>query len=462
MPRNVHDGIRKRCDCPTRKWAKCPHGWHFGFHHAGVEHRYSLDKVARARREQPPTSKTAAEAWRDRLRDEIRTGTFVDPDAPPPPAPDAPLSFGDVCDRYMKEFVGKLDPDEDGSAVWSGENLRPRTAVQAEYQLRLTRACEVAVAGGLTVRLEQKPVGSVTKADIEAVRKARKAHGTVGCNRLLARLRHLFNWAIAEGLTDRTPFKVSGVVVVKIATGKEQARDRRLNPGEEDALLHHAGPHMRSLIVAALSTGCRVGELLSLQWSQIRRDETGEARWLDLRAAKTKSKKTRVIPIGPRLAAELTMRRHAPDGKEHPLGAYVFGDETGGRIASVQKAWRCCVLRAHGHAPKWVKGKPGRMAPESLAALREINLKFHDLRREFGSSLLESSAGLHDVQAFLGHANITTTSRYLATSPMRLERALARMEGGEDEKADPIRTTFAQTGAATETPAKEPDAKVLH
>ena len=35
---------------------------------------------------------------------------------------------------------------------------------------------------------------------------------------------------------------------------------------------------------------------------------------------------------------------------------------------------------------------------------------------------------LHDVQMFLGHAAITTTSRYLQSTPVRLERALARLE----------------------------------
>ena len=42
--------------------------------------------------------------------------------------------------------------------------------------------------------------------------------------------------------------------------------------------------------------------------------------------------------------------------------------------------------------------------------------------------LLESGADLHDVRDFLGHAAITTTSRYLQSTPLRLERALARME----------------------------------
>jgi integrase len=107
------------------------------------------------------------------------------------------------------------------------------------------------------------------------------------------------------------------------------------------------------------------------------------------------------------------MRRHAPDGREHPPTAYGFGDETGGRVKSVKRAWESCVLRAHGYQPKWVKGKPGRPLPELRAELRRINLHFHDLRRQFACKLLESSAGLHDVSEFLGHAKITTTSRYL-------------------------------------------------
>lgn len=86
-----------------------------------------------------------------------------------------------------------------------------------------------------------------------------------------------------------TPFKRGAVTVVHLATQAEGQRTRRLEVGEEDKLLAHAGPHLRALIVAALSTGCRLGELLSLQWSQVRRDERGVARRLVLPAAKTKT-----------------------------------------------------------------------------------------------------------------------------------------------------------------------------
>src|SRR5688572_9875079 len=86
----------------------------------------------------------------------------------------------------------------------------------------------------------------------------------------------------AEGHLNDTPFKRGSVSVVKMESSVEGARTRRLEPsvtapdgtvrdGEEARLLKHAGPHLRAVILAALSTGCRLGELLSLQWSQIRR-----------------------------------------------------------------------------------------------------------------------------------------------------------------------------------------------
>jgi integrase len=199
-----------------------------------------------------------------------------------------------------------------------------------------------------------------------------------------------------------------------------------MRESEEARLLKHAGPHLRGVIVAALTTGCRLGELLSLQWSQVRLDDKGQARWLVLSADKTKTAQLRTIPIGPRLRAELEMRRHAPDDKEHPSTAYVFGDEAGGEVKSIRRAWETAVLRAHGHTPDWI-GK-GKLSRDSRDVLRSINLHFHDLRRQFACMLLESGADLHDVRDFLGHANITTTSRYLQSTPVRLAKVLDRME----------------------------------
>jgi len=58
-------------------------------------------------------------------------------------------------------------------------------------------------------------------------------------------------------------------------------------------------------------------------------------------------------------------------------------------------------------------------------------------------------------QTSVNFANITTTSRYPASTPVRLARALARME-------DAIRTPFAQTAETPKDPELEPSARSLN
>src|SRR5690606_19214813 len=79
MPKITNDGLRKRCGCAKRTWAKCSHPWHVNFHHDGREYRFSLDVVAKQRCQRPPTTKGQAQTWRDRLRSEIREKTFTTP-----------------------------------------------------------------------------------------------------------------------------------------------------------------------------------------------------------------------------------------------------------------------------------------------------------------------------------------------------------------------------------------------
>ena len=99
----------------------------------------------------------------------------------------------------------------------------------------------------------------------------------------------------------------------------EYARTRRLDAAgeehnEERRLLEHADAHLRAPLVAALSTGCRVGEMLSLQSSQIDTTTRTRPAGFSFPATKTKSGEMRMIPIGDRLRAELNIRRHAVDG----------------------------------------------------------------------------------------------------------------------------------------------------
>ena len=49
---------------------------------------------------------------------------------------------------------------------------------------------------------------------------------------------------------------------------------------------------------------------------------------------------------------------------------------------------------------------------------------------------MDSSLNLHDLRDFLGHANITTTSRYVRSTPVRLAQALERMEAAAKTVVD--------------------------
>ena len=130
-----------------------------------------------------------------------------------------------------------------------------------------------------------------------------------------------------------------------------------------------------------------------------------------------------------RLKAVLDMRRHAPDGTLHGPHRYVFGNDVGERAKSVRTAWENTCERAGIE-----------------------NLHFHDLRREFGSRLRETPGmSDHEVRDWLGHANITTTSRYLSTTRVGLQHALRKFEEGRN-----IRTSFAQTDSDVAAESREP------
>ena len=114
------------------------------------------------------------------------------------------------------------------------------------------------------------------------------ARGEIGINRHFEVIRRVLNWAILKGYYEQeNPFLRHSKRVVKFAAQK--ARTRRLQLGEEQRLLDAAAPHLQAFVIAALETGCRKGELLSLKWRDVLANEQGEARTLSLRAENTKT-----------------------------------------------------------------------------------------------------------------------------------------------------------------------------
>jgi integrase len=414
MKRKRLDGLYKRCRCPQKRWGECTDPWYMSFRYKRTPYKFNLTKRAdKPRGYVMPKSEAAM--YQDRFRSEIRAGSF---DGEVVTA-DSRLTMRDVAKSYGERYI-------DAPSRRNGARRSMR------YYINGIMAVQIPARGDTTVAVGDKVLAEITKADIEALRahwqtrpKGRAKRGLVGANRALRRVRHFFNWAIEEGYVTATPFKRHGVAVIRLDRTVETGRTRRLEPGEEEGLLKHATPYLRDFMLTLLDTGCRKGELLNLQWKDVRMDDN----LIVLQAHATKSNTMRVVPVSKRVKAILEMRRCGPDGEDLGADCYVFGNETGERRGNVQQIWDVAVLRAHGHEPKFVRGK---LMPESKKVFRQIDLHLHDLRRECGSRLLEAGVGIHEVREWLGHRDISTTGRYLAITGTSLQRALARLENAQD------------------------------
>jgi integrase len=288
----------------------------------------------------------------------------------------------------------------------------------------LATVCRHRTADGR--RLGEWPLASITEDELESFHAAQRVAGRAGStlNHLVQVLKASFRWAARKGYLARSPISDES----SLKRVKHAQRTRRLTADEESKLLaaaaaltRGAGVRVSGLVIGALETGCRRGELLALRWS----DVNLETQELVVRGEHAKDGDVRAVPISRRLLAILEMAKLDPSGREYPPTAHVFG-ALGEPVASIKKAWETCVLRTHGHEPTWTK--TGALSSESRAALAAIDLKFHDLRHEAGSRWLEGGMPLHHVKEILGHANISQTDTYLNAGRVALQESMKRFD----------------------------------
>lgn len=353
----------KRCHCQDRN--TCSHDWWLRVYSAGKRQRINLSEMF-------PSD--AVEVAAAKAKDLAKKGLIVE-GRHILSSSDTRLTLGDVADRYAAS----------------------RTLHKPHY-LDGLRDIEVPAANGTVVKLATRPIDEVTTADIKHavnVWKQRPRSGPAAIRHLLQTARHLFNWAIREDLATRTPFlSPQGTTLISIKTSK--GRTRRLEDGEEERILAVADAYITDFFTAMIETGCRPGELRTLQWSEVQADR------LLILATKAKDREERKVPIEPALRDILDRRRIGPDGNELSPSAYVFGDDTG------QQLTRRVLC--------------GRWAA-TCAKAKVNNLHLHDLRGEFASQLAESGVTIHGVRDALGHSSTTMTSTYLRSRSHGLDDA---------------------------------------
>lgn len=186
-------------------------------------------------------------------------------------------------------------------------------------------------------------------------------------------LSHLFNTAISEWGMDTLVNPVLKIRKPKAPPG----RTRRLTPQEEKQLIRkarqHANREIYAIVVLALETAMRQGEILSLCWENVN--------W---------RKKTVLLPI-----------TKNGDAREVPLSISAYG-----------------IL--HEYMQPQTKGKVFSYSSAGLKSswrflIRESGIQdfhFHDLRHCAISSLLERGLNAIEVATISGHKSLAMLRRY--------------------------------------------------
>jgi integrase len=213
--------------------------------------------------------------------------------------------------------------------------------------------------------------------------------------------------------------------VRKVKLLKEDKRLRYLNVDESRTLVDACEGYLKDIVVTALNSGMRRGEILGLKWDRV--DLKHGFILLD----KTKNGERREIPINNTLRGVLqgiTRRLDIP---------YVFFDPaTGKHFLDVKRSFstalkkvetlKCPDCRYQGMRVK-SKEHAGN-CPECGSALAVIkgieDFHFHDLQHTFASHLVMAGVDLTTVSRLLGHKDIKMTLRYSHLAPAHMTRAV--------------------------------------
>jgi integrase len=250
-----------------------------------------------------------------------------------------------------------------------------------------------AICARLRAGIPDMPLREVTALHAERFKKERLATGVAPAtvNRDLEVLSHFFSMTARWGWLDEAATRaLRAVTHLKEPPG----RVRYLTNEEEKRLLGALPVRARRIVVAALLSGMRQGELLGLQKSAV-----------DLAAAvvtltRTKSNKVRRIPVNDGLAAVLREAMNDSDG------SLVFVTRAGSPYTAdgVRSIFRRAVRKAG-----------------------IVDFRFHDLRHTMATRLRQNGVGIDAIADLLGHSTLAMTRRYAHLGSETLKAAMATL-----------------------------------
>lgn len=212
-------------------------------------------------------------------------------------------------------------------------------------------------------------------------------------NRFMTALSHAFTIAIKEWewMADHPMRNISKLQ-------EPRGRVRFLDDDERKRLLEACkesrSPHLYVIVVLALSTGARQGEILGLKW----KDVDFERRIITLH--ETKNGERRILPVSnhvlPLLQAHYEARPAHSD--------YVFPSPRHNRPLNVRIAWESAVTKANIE-----------------------DFRFHDLRHSAASYLAMNGAVPSEIAEVLGHKTLAMVKRYAHLSEAHTSKVVERM-----------------------------------
>jgi integrase len=234
------------------------------------------------------------------------------------------------------------------------------------------------------------PVLQITKTVAAEYRKSRMRRKNIKdatVNRDLSVLRHLLYWALDENLIAANPlarFRMQP---------ERKIRRHVISVQEEEQLLEAAPEHLRRIIVAALDTGMRRGEITHQLWQDV--DLT--RRLLFVTKSKTPEGEMREIPLTSRLTELLR-------SIEQRAGlVFTYREEA---VCIIKRSWKSALGR-------------GGVRP----------MRFHDLRHAFNTRLMEAGVVQEVRMALMGHSSGHSIHSVYTHVELPIKRdAIARLE----------------------------------
>jgi integrase len=234
---------------------------------------------------------------------------------------------------------------------------------------------------------------------IDQRRSQGRANSTI--NRELSMLRRAFSLAVEKGTLSVAPIKIPKLAENNVRKGffehSEYTRLRDALPAE-----------LKPVLTFAYYTGCRIGEILGLQWRQV----DLIARIVRLEVGETKSGEGRVIPLQvEELYQGLVMLKAAQD-RQFPDCSWVFA-RGNKQIRTFRRAW----FNACEYAELWdpaVSEKPDRIV--------------HDLRRTGVRNLIRAGVPEKVAMMISGHKTRSIFDRYNIVDERDAIEGMARLD----------------------------------